>query len=43
MNKEIQKKLDEWYTEYCRTNGRFPTCAELVEKINELENSLNTK
>lgn len=34
--KELKKKLDNWYTRYCRENGKAPTMAELFTKADEL-------
>ena len=34
--KELKRELDNWYTEYCRTNKKAPTLAELLEKAEEL-------
>ena len=34
--KELKRELDNWYAEYCRTNRKAPTLAELFEKAKEL-------
>ena len=34
--KELKRELDNWYTEYCRTNKKAPTLAELLKKAEEL-------
>ena len=34
--KELKRELDNWYAEYCRTNKKAPTLAELFKKAEEL-------
>ena len=34
--KELKRELDNWYAEYCRTNKKAPTLAELLKKAEEL-------
>jgi len=37
MTKEIQAKVDAWYKEYCKKNGKAPTWGELVEATKKIE------
>lgn len=34
--KELKKELDNWYSQFCKQNGKAPTVAELMRKANEL-------
>ena len=36
-DKEIQARIDAWYKEYCKKNGKAPTCGEFIEAIKKIE------
>lgn len=37
MSKEVQIRVDKWYSEYCKVNKVAPTWSELILKTAEIE------
>lgn len=43
MTREQERQFDWWYTNFCKENGRFPTCGECLVKREEIRKGTTDK